>query len=279
MKPQVEDVLAQWRAWQEMQGLSERSIVERANCVRRFVAMSDEQPLRFSTGALMLFIGKPGLAPRSRWTYHQHLSSYSTWLVKAKLRKDNPLAEAPVPRKPAGIPRPVLNHQLESILAAATRRRTKTMVLLAALAGLRVHEIAKVHGRDVDLEARTLRVIGKGGKDALIPLHELLIAEAEQYPRDGYWFPSYRADSTTPHITRQSVSATIGAALERAGVNATAHQLRHWYGTSLLEKGVDIRVVQELMRHSSLQSTQIYTKVSGTQRQIAISKLEFPTAS
>ncbi|MBW4032993.1 MAG: tyrosine-type recombinase/integrase, partial [Acidobacteria bacterium] len=221
----------------------------------------------------MLFIGKPGLAPRSRWTYHQHLSAYCTWLIKAKLRKDNPLAEAPVPRRPAGVPRPVLNHQLERILTAAGRRRTKTMILLAALAGLRVHEIAKLHGRDVDLEARTLRVIGKGGKDALIPMHELLVAEAQVYPRDGFWFPSYLADGATPHISRQSVSATIGAALTRAGVDATAHQLRHWYGTSLLEHGVDIRIVQELMRHSSLQSTQIYTKVSGEQRQIAIAKL------
>lgn len=148
------------------------------------------------------------------------------------------------------------------------------MVLLAALAGLRVHEIAKVHGHDLDLEQGTLRVIGKGAKDALIPLHEVLIHEALMYPRDDWWFPAY--SGPCPHVGRQAVSKTIAAAMHRAGVESTPHALRHWYGTSLLERGVDIRIVQELMRHSSLQSTQIYTKVSGTQRQIAIGKLELP---
>lgn len=279
MKPQVEDVLDRWRAWQEMQSLSERSITERANCVRRYVAFSHEEPFRFTTDQLMMFLGRPKLAPRTRWTYHQHLSAYSTWLVKTKQRKDNPLADAPVPRKPAGVPRPVPSHQLEAVMRAAGRRRTRTMILLAALAGLRVHEIAKVHGRDVDLAAGTLRVIGKGGKDALIPMHPLLLQEARAYPSNSWWFPTYSADAASPHITRQAVSSTIGAALQRAGVDGTAHQLRHWYGTSLLEHGVDTRIVQELMRHSSLQSTQIYTKVSGTQRQLAIARLEFPTAS
>lgn len=272
----LDQVLATWRAWQETQNLSERSITERANCVRRYARDSGEDPLQFTTGGLMLFIARPGLKPRTRWTYHQHLRSYGQWLIKAKLRSDDPLSNAPTPRKPSGVPRPVQNYQFERILAAALSPRTRTMILLAAFAGLRVHEIAKVRGEDVDLDAATLRVFGKGGKDATIPLHELLFEEALLYPSKGYWFPSTCADG---HMGRIAVSELIGEAMRRAGVQATAHQLRHWYGTSLLEKGVDIRVVQELMRHSSLQSTQIYTQVSGAQRQIAIATLGLPTAA
>lgn len=274
MDKEVDRILGLWRAWQETQGLSERSIVEREQCIRRLLRDSGEHLLHLTPPAVMLFINRPGLAPRSRWTYHQHVKAFCVWLQRAKLRADDPLLELPTPRRPPSLPRPIRDGQLTAILAATNRHRTRTMVLLAAFAGLRVHEIAKVHGRDIDLESRTLVVLGKGNKEAVVELHDLLVNEARQYPRDGYWFPAYIGEG--PHIGRQAVTKAIGAAMARAGVNATPHALRHWYGTSLVEHGVDIRIVQELMRHSSIQSTQIYTKVSGTQRQIAIGKLELP---
>lgn len=274
MDADTQRILDLWRAWQETQGLSERSIVERANCVRRLLRDSGEHPLRLTAPAVMLFINRPGLAPRSRWTYHQHIKAFTAWCIRAHLRKDDPLVDLPTPRKPVGLPRPVNDRELAPILAAAGRHRTRTMILLAALAGLRVHEIAKVHGRDVDLDAATLTVLGKGAKTAVIPMHPLLVNEARHYPPDAFWFPAY--SGPLPHVGRQAVSRAIGSAMTRAGVRGTAHQLRHWYATSLVEHGVDIRIVQELMRHSSLQSTQIYTQVSGTQRQIAIAKLELP---
>lgn len=270
----IEQVLALWRAWQETQGLSERSITERAQCIRRLLRQSGEKPLEITATAVMLFLNRPGLAPRTRWTYHQHVHAFCTWLVRAKLRGDDPLTDLPTPRKPASTPRPVHDAQLARMLAAAKRRRTRTMILLAAYAGLRVHEIAKLHGRDVDLEQETLRVIGKGGKDALVPMHPTLVEEARHYPADGYWFPTTGGD--LPHVTRQSVSRTIAAAMARAGVVATPHALRHAYGTNLVSEGVDIRIVQELMRHSSIQSTQIYTKVSDAQRRAAIGRLRLP---
>jgi site-specific recombinase XerD len=264
-----------WRAWQEAQGLSERTIAERASTIRRAVEHAGEPPTALTTLGIVRFIARPGLSSRTRWTYHQHLHAYSQWLIKAKLRTDDPMVDAPAPRRQAGTPRPVEQYQLQAILVAANRRRTRTMILLAALAGLRVHEIAKVHGHDFDLTARTLTVLGKGGKTAAIPLHQVLVTEAAVQPRDGYWFPSYGMQES-PHVDRQAVGKAIAQAMKRAGVDASAHQLRHYFGTSLLEHGADIRVVQELMRHSSLQSTQIYTKVSDVQRAAAVARLELP---
>jgi integrase/recombinase XerD len=115
------------------------------------------------------------------------------------------------------------------------------MILLAALAGLRVHEIAKVRGQDVDLDSRTLYVVGKGGHGASIPLHPLLAKAAESMPRRGWWFP---ANSRRPgeHIRSRCVSDVIGTAMQRAGIHdGTAHRLRHWYGTTLVESGTDLR--------------------------------------
>lgn len=274
MDVETTTTLALWRAWQQAQGLSERTITERAATIRRLCLERGVSAPKLTTLDALVFAGKPGLKPRSRWTYQQHIRAFTAWMVKAHIRDDDPLIDAPKPKRPAGVPRPVHDQQFVAILKAANRRRTRTMILLAALAGFRVHEIAKVHGRDFDLESGHVTVDGKGGKIAAIPLHPLLAVEAAAYPRDGYWFPSY--SGAEPHIGRQAVSKAIRQAMERAGVRASAHQLRHWYGTSLLAHGVDIRVVQELMRHSSLQSTQIYTQVSDLQRAAGIARLELP---
>ena len=103
------------------------------------------------------------------------------------------------------------------------------MVLLAALAGLRVHEIAKVRGEDVDIDDRTLRVTGKGGRSDTLPLHPLLVAAALTMPTRGWWFP---ANSRRPgdHVHPKSVSDIIGQAMRRAGIVGTPHALRHSYG-------------------------------------------------
>lgn len=268
-------VLDLWRAWQQAQGLAARTIDERAAAVR--LLARGRAPLELTTLDVVAFIGRAGLAASTRASYHERIRAFYRWAVKVGLRADDPTDGVPVPRRPAGIPRPVHDHELHALLAACTRRRTRTMVLLGALAGLRVHEIAKVHGADVDLVTGSITVTGKGGSTQLVPLHTELLKEAQRYPRDGYWFPSYSAQGPArPHIARQAVGEAIARTMKRAGIRATPHQLRHWYGSSLLEQGVDVRVVQELMRHRSLQSTQIYTRVSDRTRQAAIAVLALP---
>lgn len=147
------------------------------------------------------------------------------------------------------------------------------MVLLAALAGLRVHEIAKVRGDDFDLERGTLTVVGKGNKRATIPLHPILLDLVPTMPA-GYWFTHW--ETPDEPISGKSCGQAISRAMQRAGVEATAHQLRHWYGTSLLESGADLRTVQELMRHESLATTQVYTRVTSERRRAAIHALNLP---
>lgn len=276
----LDHVLALWRAWQQAQGLSPRTVNERAATVRLLISAAGCSPLALTTVDVITFTGRTGLAPSTRASYHERIRAYCRWTVKVGLRPDDPSEGVPVPRRPLGVPRPVHDHELRALLAACRRRRTRTMVLLGALAGLRVHEIAKIHGHDVDLVAGTLTVTGKGGSTQLIPLHDDLVAEARSYPLDDYWFPSYAAQNPAlPHVARQAVGQAIAHAMKRAGLRATPHQLRHWYGSTLLERGVDVRIVQELMRHRSLQSTQIYTRVSDRQRQAAIAMLALPRSA
>ncbi len=153
--------------------------------------------------------------------------------------------------------------------------RTRVKILLAALAGLRVHEIAKVRGEDVDIDGRVLRVTGKGGRTDNIPLHNLLVAAAMTMPKRGWWFP---ANGRRPgeHLRDKSVSDIIGDAMRRADVPGTPHSLRHWYGTNLVAAGADLRTAQTLLRHAHLQTTAIYVQVADGKRTEAIDRLKLP---
>ena len=90
-------------------------------------------------------------------------------------------------------------------------------------------------------------------------------------PAIDWWFPS-PLDPGRP-IRRDSVSTAIGQVMRRAGVDGTAHQLRHWYATELLHSGTDIRVVQTLMRHASLATTAQYAAVDDDQQREAVHRL------
>lgn len=212
------------------------------------------------------------LAGYSGWTqatYFSSLRAFFGWAHKMGLRTDDPMLPVTRPRLPRSAPRPVTTQALEEAYAAA-HRRARVYILLAAYAGLRVHEIAKVRGEDVDRDEGTFRVIGKGGVEAVIPAHPRLLTGTRGCPDAGFWFPA--ADG---HVAAGSVSQTIGRAFARAGhPDVTAHQLRHWFGTNVLRSaGGNLRVAQELLRHASPATTAIYTLVEDRERREAVQRL------
>lgn len=265
------DVYALWRTWQEAQGLSERTIVERERTIRQVCAYARVDPLDITTEDILRFTSRRDVSDSSRASYHASIRAYCGWALRAGLREDDASARTISPKRPKGQPRPVHDSQLVRMLESANRRRTRTMVVLAAFAGLRVHEVAKFHGHDLDRDSGTLTVTGKGGKTAILPAHERILQEADGYPDDGWWFPAYGREG---HITASAVSQAIKGTMVRARVPGTPHQLRHWYGTTLLDAGTDLRIVQTLMRHESPATTAIYTRVDLRRQRTAIAALE-----
>ena len=136
---------------------------------------------------------------------------------------------------------------------------------------MRVHEIAKIRGEDISPVAGTITITGKGGRTDTLPAHQLVLQQASYYPRRGLWFPS-PGNQTVP-VRAKTVSAVISQAFDRADAPATAHQLRHYFATSLLRAGTDSRVVQSLMRHESLATTGRYLAVNTDQQRAALSGL------
>lgn len=264
------DELAAWVAHMRAEGLAKRTLGERPQVVLRAVAALGCTPLTLDETGIVGWLGTLP-KPSTRATYFGALRAWSRWLVLTDRRQDDPTARLRTPRVPRRLPRPVNNNQLEQVLATRMHRRTRVMVHLATYQGLRVHEVAKVHGADIDLLGDELRVVGKGGVEVWLPLHPVVRADALTMPTDRYWFPSPK-DATRP-IRRDSVSTNIGDVMHRAGITGTAHQLRHWYATELLRSGTDVRVVQTLMRHASLATTAMYTAVDDDQQRDAVHRL------
>lgn len=256
----------------QAQGLSPRTIQERISTIRGLLEHASTTPLELSPEHIQSYLARR-LSPATRATYHASIRAFCAWMQRSRIREDNPSDQTPRPRRPKSRPRPIEPVQLEALLAAANRRRTRTYIVLAAFAGLRVHEIAKIHGSDIDHLTDVLTVVGKGGKVAQVPMHDEVVAEAQHYPRDDYWFPAYAAQTAADHVSATAVSQAIRTTMRRAGFAGKPHQLRHFYGTELVRAGVHLRVVQTLMRHESPATTAIYTEVDIDQLRAGITRL------
>lgn len=267
---QADRVLRDWVIRMRAESLSTRTWTERPRIVRRAARAAGVDPLAFTTVDVVTYLADlPSAATRQ--TYFSALKAWHSWLLSHGVRDDDPMVGVRRPRAPRGRPHPVATGHIDALLASGIRGRTRTAVLLCSYQGLRVHEAAKIRGEDVDLIGQTLRVVGKGGVDEVVPLHALVAAEAGRYPRRGYWFPSHTRPGQP--IQSTSLSAVISRAMHRADIPASAHSLRHWYATELLEAGADARTVQTLMRHASLATMQIYTRVSRERQRAAVSAL------
>lgn len=266
--------LADFEIWQTARRLSRQTINERVRVIARFAAETGVQPISAEAIDIVRWIASHAddWAESSSATYQSYLNSWYRWLQLTDRRLDNPMIKVGTPKVPEREPRPVSDRGLIKLLQARMRHKTRVMILLAALAGLRVHEIAKIRGEDIDHDAGLLWVTGKGRKRKSIPLHPLLREVASEMPPSGYWFPN--RDYEGVPVLAKSVSDIISRTMKRARVRGTPHSLRHWYGTTLLDEGADLRVVQELLRHKSIASTQFYTAVPPNRRRAAIETLD-----
>lgn len=264
-------LIHQWRTWQYAKGLSQRTVTERTATVERMAAWCDTAPQSASTDDIVTWLAEGGdWSANTRWTYHTSLTAWFLWLQKTGHRIDNPMVVIDSPRRSKGEPHPVSNREMQRLLGLRAHRRTKAMILLAAFQGLRVHEIAKVKGEHFDLAERRMVVTGKGGFTATLPMHHRIVELAADMPRRGFWFPG----PDRGHQRRESIGGTIKEAMIRAGVPGSAHALRHWFATALIEAGVDLRTVQVLMRHQNLATTEIYTLVDDRRRATGIDRID-----
>lgn len=276
----TDELIKQWQTWMRAKSWSDRTICERVILVRRVQRQTGIEPDKLTLEDTLAFLAS-NFDQSTRQTYFVNLNSWFRWLHESGKIDANPMAGVPIPRAPRTRPVPLTTAHVELAIASANRKRTRAMILLAAYQGLRVSEIAKVHGRDFDVLGKRMFVTGKGGLKATLPLSPIIESLADEMPT-GYWFPQHVANRTGAsggHILGRSVSTIISSSLSRAGINGTAHGLRHWFASEMLRQGVDIRVIQELLRHASIATTERYLHVSADQQMDGILTLPDLTAT
>lgn len=213
---------------------------------------------------------------RSRATIARHaatLRAYFSWLERTGAIAADPTARLTASVSGSRLPTLAGRAELERLLdtevdpadAVAVRDRAVCELLYAA--GLRVSELCGLDVDDVDLEARLVTVTGKGDKQRRVPIHDVCAAAVAAW-RDGARSSLARTDSDAAALFYNRRGRRLGPRdvrrllAARAGGPLNPHALRHTYATHLLEGGADLRVVQELLGHANLTTTQVYTHVS-----------------
>ena len=250
------------------EGKSNRTVKDRMTVLNRFEKDIQRPALAADTDDVAEWLARPELAAVTKSVYFSILNAFYKHATIVGLREDNPMASLKAARRPKRYPRPPSPQQFMRLLSNAPNGDMKAMVLLGGLQGLRVHEIARFHSRQIDIEAQTIEITGKGGSTYVLPAHPLVVEHAKKM-KWGYWFTSQRAK----HIGGRTVSERLRIYMLQQNVNATAHALRHFFGTALVASGADLRVAQELLRHASLQTTAIYVQTSDKRKRAAIERI------
>jgi integrase/recombinase XerC len=222
-----------------------------------------------------LELGERGLDPASQARILSTARAFFRWLFETQRSQSNPASGLRNPKLPQRLPAFLTEAESNSLLELPPptdflSARLGCLLELLYASGLRVSELTGLDLQDLLMEQRTLRVLGKGQKERLVPFHagaaEILKAYLAQrstflatkgLPASAALFLNQRGGRLTPTSVRTFLAQAIEHASLRAKVSP--HALRHSFATHLLSRGMDLRAIQELLGHASLSTTQRYT--------------------
>ena len=217
-----------------------------------------------------------GAKPRSTARQLSSFRRFYRYIMRAGLRDTDPTADIEMPRIGRSLPKTLTEDEVDSLLQAPNTdeplgHRDRAMLELLYATGLRVSELINLKQAQVNFNQGVVRIVGKGDQERLIPLGD----EAQRWLREfvdsprmeillerqtDYLFPTRRGD----RMTRQAFWHIIKRYAQKADIDKklSPHSLRHAFATHLLNRGADLRVVQLLLGHSDLSTTQIYTHIA-----------------
>ncbi len=223
------------------------------------------------------------LAPRTLAAHLSAIKAFYRWLNIQKLSDSDPAAAIAAPKLPDTLPSVLTETQVEALFSAPDASssagvRDALMLELLIATGARISEAARLKVQDIDMQQRTARLFGKGSKERIVPLYQNALEVTKTYLKTARpeLLSKAKGEQGGAMTDRLFISdrgkPMDAAALRRrfdrlariAGLpsSVTPHTMRHTFATELLEGGADLRSVQELLGHSSLSTTQIYTHLT-----------------
>jgi len=235
--------------------------------------------LHSSDTNLLAYLGwriEQGLSARSTARFLSCIRGFFRYQLREGVIDNDPTLDVESPKLGRPLPKSLSEAEVDALLAAPVLEellefRDRTMLELLYGCGLRVSELVGLQINQLGLNQGVVRIIGKGGKERLVPMGEEALSWLQRYLREARMellgnkpsevvFPSRRGTQ----MTRQAFWYRIKLYAKRAGIKSalSPHTLRHAFATHLLNHGADLRVVQLLLGHSDLTTTQIYTHVA-----------------
>jgi len=275
----IEDFLQQ--LWLQ-QGLSENTRAAYGNDLRQFVlwlAEHDMGLLQVQRSQLLDYLAwrlQEGYKARSTARFISTLRRFYQYLLEQRLISEDPSVLVDLPKLGRSLPDSLSEADIDNLLEAPDTEvplglRDRTMLEVLYATGLRVSELVALSLDEVSMRQGVVRVVGKGNKERLVPMGEQALDWLEEYlsgarpillggKTSDVVFPSQRGQQ----MTRQTFWHRVKIHAQTAGIRKplSPHTLRHAFATHLLNHGADLRVVQMLLGHSDLSTTQIYTHVA-----------------
>jgi integrase/recombinase XerD len=265
----MDEIIEEYKIWLEIQGKSKNTIKTYSLITKKFLEFLMNNGIYdisqknlnsyLDKNIIFKFLAeikvKRKLDPNSLRLYVRAISSFLKFLDNETLAK-----QIKAPKVDKRLPKFITLEEFQKLLNSADNYRDKLIIKFLFYTGVRVSELVRIRKNDIIFEEGFTKVYGKGGKERIVPVPNDLLNEIKEYIEKN------NLDTLFPLSTRQ-VERIIKETAKKAGINkrVTPHVLRHSLATILLSKGVDIRYIQELLGHSSLAITQIYTHVVPTQ--------------
>lgn len=260
MEPTPHAPIRRFLADEQRRGILPNTLRKREQLLTRWVTYLDGMsPFDAGPDDFAAWLDSCKIGDRARYAYISHVHSFYRWAIRHRLTLEDPTERVDRPRMRRLLPRPVTDDQLSAALV--TSDPTLSLILhLMAFGGLRCMEVATLAVDDVALDLGVLRVVGKGGNERIVPLHPDLRRAIGRVsaPVSGPLVRDQRGRPFAPY----AISRLVSIWLRGAGVDATAHQLRHWFGTRVYGESRDLRVTQEVMGHGSPVTTAGYARWS-----------------
>jgi len=267
--------------WAE-QGLSKNTLVSYEHDIRSFLDYLNDNKVKLfdaQQSDINLFVSfrfSKGISSSSNMRLISSLKKFFIYLVSRNFIKKNPTENIESPRKVKLLPHTIDTESVDKLLNSPDLKtrfgaRDKAMLEILYACGLRVTELVSLKFSQVVIESNFLRVMGKGSKERIIPINDYALSFLKTYIDDfrSEFIKSKKTDSLFlsnrgAEMTRHSFWHIIKKYAMQAGINEhlSPHTLRHAFATHMINNGADLRVVQLLLGHSDLSTTQLYTHIA-----------------
>lgn len=255
-------------------GLRQSTIDKRLSVLLRAEKAAGHPLIECTSTELRDWLDGHKLHARTRYSYISHFSAFWTWALTEERATKNPTLRLTRPKLRQGLPRPVATTDLTILVSQAPDASMRAMIVLAGYAGLRCMEIAGLDASDVMEHFKPPSIVianGKGGKPRIVPVGQPIIEALRAHGVPPYG-PVFRDEDGQP-LQPWKVSHIMREHMHACGINASAHQLRHAFGTEVYRQSRDLRMTQELMGHASPTTTAGYTAWAADEAAAIVNKL------